>query len=391
MYRVPVAAAPAAVSRDEGTPPENDVKEGELASATEGVPVARGETDDEHVATLSASLFDAAVKAELKRYAKTGENADDYKPAPLSKEQLLKAAKEFVNRCTEAGEDSEGSPYVLVSRNCQDIPDRDFELDVLQSSGISKLWYALTKAKDLLIIKYASDPTHADGATELGSCVGNFAIQFGTEENPVFSYGGDGKKVLLSQTMIAPDALLNRNFPEQVPPEHLRAPFIAELEDEHRGPKELMEQLSTYLLQPVADYVLGIKVYKRSGPPAPAGAKRPFAAVALLWRRGPGGPLPQGSRATLVLARSFGTCELAHQSKNAFCTQRGNLQCVQPNQLDHPANHTAATDTITIPKAQLVNGAVDETGSQIHALQTDQDLTISLGRLRGIFNRKLPP
>lgn len=40
--------------------------------------------------------------------------------------------------------------------------------------------------------------------------------------------------------------------------------------------------------------------------------------------------------------------------------------------------------------AHLVKGAVDETGNQVHARQTDQDLTISLARLRGIFDMKLP-
>ena len=152
-----------------------------------------------------------------------------------------------------------------------------------------------------------------------------------------------------------------------------------------------MEQLSTYLLQPVADYVLGIKVHKRSGPPATANAKRPFAALALLWRCGPGGPLPPGGRAILVLVRSFGACELTMQSKNAFCTQRGILQQVEMDQLDHPVSHTRATDTITVPKAHLVQGAQDENGNSVHALETDQDLVISLGRLRGIFDMRLPP
>ena len=352
---------------------------------------------------MTLSLGDAAVKKELERYATRVEGNNNtgeyYKPEALSKEQLRKAAEEFAKRCTraEAGEeDSESTPYtyVLVSQNCHDIPNRDFELDAIQSTGISKLWYALTKNKDLLIIKYASDDTHADGVAELERVTGNFSIQFGTPEHPLFSFGGDGKKVLLSETRVAPDALLNRSFPEQEPPVDVRAPFIVELhvEYEHRGPntKELMEQLSTYLLQPVADYVLGIKVYKRSGPPALAHAKRPFAAVALLWRRGPGGPLPPGRKATLVLARSFGRCEMSPQSKRAFCIQRGLLQQVRPNQLDHPANHTTATDTITIPKAHLVQGAVDVAGNQVHALPTDQDLTISLARLRGICDTKLP-
>ena len=209
----------------------------------------------------------------------------------MSKHQLLKAANEFVKRCREAGEDSESNPYVLVSRNCEDMPNREFELDAIQSTSISKLWYALTKNKDLLIIKYSSDDAHAGGVSELNRCVGNFGIQFGTEAQPIFSFESDGMKVLLSQARVAPDSLLHRNFPRQEPPVDLRAPFIAELEYENRGPKALMEQLSTYLLQPVADCVLGIKVYKRSGPPATANAKRPFAALALLWRRGPGGPL----------------------------------------------------------------------------------------------------
>jgi len=142
-------------------------------------------------------------------------------------------------------------------------------------------------------------------------------------------------------------------------------------------------------MQPVVDYALGVKVYKRSGP-AVATGKRPFSAVALLWRRGSGGPLPLGRKAVLLETRSFGTCALAPQSIRAFCTQQGILQKVQPNQLDHPQNHTLATDVITIPKANLVQGATDESGNPVIALQTDHDLTINLGRLRGIFNMPLP-
>ena len=353
----------------------------------------RSESVEEGGTGQKTSLWDDTVKTELDFYATQGENGTvGYAPGPLSKEQLRKAAEEFAKRCsgTDEEESTNGSPYVLVSQNCQDMPGREFELEAIKSTGLSKLWYALTKDKDLLIIKLASDDTHADAVNELGRVVGNFAVQFGTPMHRIFSCGGDGKKVLLSQTQVAPDALLNRNFPEQPPPVDLRAPFIAELEYERWGPKALMEKLSTYLMQPVADYVLGIKVYKRSGPPVAAPGKRQFAAVALLWRRGPGGPLPSGSRAPLVPARSFGTCELSSQSKNAFCTQRGCLQRVQLNQLDHPANHTAATDIIRIPKAHLVQGAVDEAGNQVHAVQTDQDLTISLEELRGIINMKLP-
>lgn len=381
---VPSSDGPEAARAPPAAPPPAESREERSESVEEGGTVQK------------TSLWDDAVKTELDRYATQGENGTGgYAPGPLSKKQLRKAAEEFVKRCSETDEEdtTNESPYVLVSQNCQDMPGREFELEAIKSTGISKLWYALTKDKDLLIIKFASDDTsdtHADAVSELGGVVGNFAVQFGTPMHRIFSYGGDGKKVLLFQTQVAPDALLNRNFPEQSPPVDLRAPFIAELECEHRGPKALMEQLSTYLMQPVADYVLGIKVYRRSGPPVAAPGKRPFAAVALLWRRGPRGALPPGSRAQLVLARSFGTCELSPQSKNAFCTQRGSLQQVQLNQLDHPANHTAATDIITIPKAHLVQGAVDEAGNQVHAVQTDQDLTISLEELRGLFNMKLP-
>ena len=123
-----------------------------------------------------------------------------------------------------------------------------------------------------------------------------------------------------------------------------------------------MLQLDPYLLQPVADYVLGIKVYKRSGPAPPAGTKRPFAAIALLWRRG---AAPPGGQASLVGVWSFGTCELPQRSKQAYCKKRGNLQQVRVAQIVHPAAHTIASDTITIPKAHLVRGVVDENGAQV--------------------------
>lgn len=159
------------------------------------------------------------------------------------------------------------------------MPSREFDIKAIESTGISKLWYALTEANDLLIIKFVSDDTHADGVAELTSLVRNFTGQFGTVENAVCSYSGDDKKVLVPQTKIAPDALLNRNFPEQPTPVDPRRPFIAKLECEQRGPKELMQQLSTYVMQPEADYFLGVKACKRSGP-AVATGKRPFSAVA---------------------------------------------------------------------------------------------------------------
>ena len=118
------------------------------------------------------------------------------------------------------------------------------------------------------------------GVAEVGRVIGNFAIQFGTPEHPLFSFGGHDRKMFLSQTVVAPDALLNRNYPEQDPPAGLGAPIIEEMEHEHQGPKALMKQL--ILLQRVVAYVLGIMVYKRSGLPSLGSAERSFAAVALL-------------------------------------------------------------------------------------------------------------
>jgi hypothetical protein len=66
-------------------------------------------------------------------------------------------------------------------------------------------------------------------------------------QHPVFSCGSDGESKLLSGTRIAPDALLDRIYPKQQPPVDVRAPLVVELEHENRGPKELMELLSTYL------------------------------------------------------------------------------------------------------------------------------------------------
>ncbi|KAL3930305.1 MAG: hypothetical protein SGARI_004519 [Bacillariaceae sp.] len=129
-------------------------------------------------------------------------------------------------------------------------------------------------------------------------------------------------------------------------------------------------------------------VYKRSGPPATGGMKRPFAAIALLWRRG---AAPPGNLVSFVQAWSFGSCALPPGSKNVFCRRRGNLQQVQPGQITHPQSHTLATDAIVIPNAHLVQGVVDENGIQIPIRPTDNDMTIDLGEIRGFFDDKLPP
>ena len=328
------------------------------------------------------------METEVGRYADaSAQEEGTYMPGPMSRSQLVKAANEFIKRCDEG--DSECVPLVLVSRNCEKIPSLEFERDALRSSdnNISKLWYALTQDKDLFIIKFASDITHGDAVAELVGCVRDFGKQFGNRGRRVFHWGTDGTRALLSGTIVAEDALLQRVYPAQGRPQQLRSPFVVELEYEHRTPKALLLQLDTYLLQQVADYVLGIKVYKRSGPAPPAGAKRPFAAIALLWRRG---AAPPGGLATLVGVWSFGTCELQASSKQAFCRKRGNLQRVGVAQIVHPATHTVVSDTITIPKAHLVQGVVDENGRQVTVRQTDQDLTIDLGEIRGFFDDNLP-
>ena len=114
----------------------------------------------------------------------------------------------------------------------------------------------------------------------------------------------------------------------------------------------------------MSDYILEIKVYKRSGPKHfLTGTKRPFAAIALLWCRG---VAPPGSgSASLMGVWSFGTC-LPQGSKQAFCKKkRGNLQQVKFAQIVHPPSHTVSSDTITIPKEHLVRGVVDENGVEV--------------------------
>jgi hypothetical protein len=175
----------------------------------------------------------------------------------------------------------------------------------------------------------------------------------------------------------------------------LRAPFIAELEHRHCTEKGLMERLDIYLKQEVADYVLGIVVYDRSDGSSQAQqllstgtTKRPFAAIALLWRRGAAGP---GGLATLGGVWSFGTCELSLKNKLAFCSrQHGKLQQVKLVQIVHPPVHTVETDTITIPKAELLQNVVDVNGAQVLIRDTDQNLTINLRLLRSMFDDTLP-
>jgi hypothetical protein len=95
--------------------------------------------------SVEQSLWDASMIKEINRYSSEhsvfeSESPDgafgtcSYRPAPLSKTQLGKAAKEFVRRCQEYEKEdleSEVLPYVLVSQNC-----RDTRRPVLSSFGM---------------------------------------------------------------------------------------------------------------------------------------------------------------------------------------------------------------------------------------------------------------
>ncbi len=307
----------------------------------------------------------------------------------MRKVQLRKAAEEFVRRCND---DNEDLSFVLVSRNCKDMPRRDFELEALQSIKVSKLWYALTKTKDLLIIKYAYGLAYSEASPYVGVCAMNFAKQFDTEDSDPLGGCLNGKLMLLSGTVVAPDFVLDTTYPDferGIDPEQLRASLVLEVEYEHRWPSLLLERLSEYTQQEEAGYVMGIKVYERSGDPIP-GEKRKFAAIAVLWRRGDT-QREEEVEVPFVGAWSFGTCALDPLTKATFCRQRGLLQQIQQDQIKHPTEHTTESDTIVIPKANLLQGVVDQKGDPIIIRDDHQDLTIDLGDVRDILDHNLPP
>ena len=122
-------------------------------------------------------------------------------------------------------------------------------------------------------------------------------------------------------------------------------------------------------------------------PPAREGGKRLFAAIALLWRRGNAQP---GDQVEFVGAWLFGTCTLSNPPIRAFCTQRGNLQQIQPDQIRHPPQHNPEADTIVIPNAHLVQGVVDENGVLIPRNPNHNGLTIDLEEVRCIIDEQLP-
>lgn len=324
-------------------------------------------------------LFTAAVKSELLLYenkSETSSNESVYKPASstiLTKDHLRTAALEFVKRGEE--EPNLAGPS-LVSRNVSKSPSLEFEREALAGTGIAKLWYALTKEKDLLIIKISSGDTHSKSVARLILDLGAFSDQY----DGIFDVDSDGDHVLISGTTIAPDTLLQRSYPNQPPTNpQLRSPLVVELEIGNRGPKGLMEQLGTYLQQPESDYALGIKIYKRSGP-AVTNGKRPFAALAALWRRA---NIPAGQPAQFVGVWSFGTGALHRNSASAFTTTRGNLAPIP--EISHPS----PSDNIVIPATQLIQGAVDIHGDPVPLLVGGNDLVVRLDKIRDICDRRL--
>lgn len=326
-------------------------------------------------------VYTRAVQSELLRYANETSSRECYKPSTttLSQTQLRAAALEFLKRCDE-GEDVCG---LLVSRNLsvRESPSRQFEMEALAGTRIVKLWYAMTKANDLVIIKISSGDAHSRSVVRLISDLVAFSDQYGG----IFDVDSDGDHVLLSGTIIAPDSFLQRIYPEQPPAVNtnpqLRAPLVVELEIGNRGPKALMEQLSVYLQQPESDYALGIKIYNRMGPPVPAG-RRPFAAIAALWRRGNAALV--GQQVQFVGVWSFGTGALHPNSVRAFATARENLAPIP--QIVHPAPSL----NIIIPGADLIQGAVDIHGSNVPLLPNGNDLVVHLGQIRDICDRRLP-
>lgn len=93
----------------------------------------------ESLSKVPSCFWDAAtLEAELEHNAESTLRAvDSHRPGKMSQHQLCKAAEEFVKRCSN----EEDIPYFLVSRNCKDMPSRDFELAALQQSikKVSKL------------------------------------------------------------------------------------------------------------------------------------------------------------------------------------------------------------------------------------------------------------
>jgi hypothetical protein len=119
-----------------------------------------------------------------------------------------------------------------------------------------------------------------------------------------FWIGAQMRKASLRNSMVAADSVLQHVYLVQLTLLHEKGlSFIAELEYGNPGPEALLLLLNTYLLQqPEADYVLGIKVYKRSGQ-AQLPAKRLSSDIALLWRRGtaqPSGGVVASNKATFL-------------------------------------------------------------------------------------------
>ena len=161
------------------------------------------------------SLWDAAVEAELRRYRldnKSRKLTQSYKPKQMCKEQLRLGALEALRRCRDEEEGIDGLNYVLVARNCRKVPSTEMERLALTETRIKKLWYALMVEGDLLIAKFASDIVQGDAVAPFVSSCFLFSSQYGMD-NPIFTAGSDGTRVLISGAKVAADSVIQRTFP----------------------------------------------------------------------------------------------------------------------------------------------------------------------------------
>jgi len=354
----------------------NNKNEGTVA-ASENVGTSAPAID-----SMNTLTFQQELALEISKY-ESQEGVLTYKPGPLDDRQLRQAALEFKKRWEkeesrwekeEESLEADDCPFVLVSRNCSEIPSDGLTRHALQCLEIDTLWYYLTEDGDLFITELASGLRH--GAC-VASVIGDFSIfarQYAGGNGAPFSVNGDGIFVVVGGRK-APDAVLQRRYPFQQPPMVLRSPFVVELEVGNRGPKALMLQLEQYLQLPHSAYVLGIKIYrKRRHLP-----NHPFAAVAILWHQPPppvGGGPPPGIN--LVNVWNFGTADLHTGSKRAFCGLGPGVPAVGlPLPVMGNFQYPAPNTIINVPSATLVTNQniLDSNGGLVPA---GPNLTIDL-------------
>lgn len=336
-------------------------------------------------------VYTRAVQSELLRYANetttSSSSRRSYKPSTgtttttLSQTQLRAAVLEFWKRC-DKGEDVGGLLVVARNLSVGKSPSRQFEIKAPAGTGIAKLWYAMTKANDLVIRKISLGDAHSKSVVRLIGDLVAFSDQYG---GILFDVDSDGDHVLLSGTTVAPDAYLQRIYPEQPPAVNTnpppRAPLVVELEIGNRGPQGFDGTAEPLL----AATGIGLRTRNQNlqsnGTPRHRW-KRPFAAIAALWRRR---NAALGQQVQFRGVWLFGTRALDPNSVCAFTTAHGNLAPIP--QIEHPAPCL----NIIIPGADLIQGAVDiYHGTNVPLLPNGNDLVVHLGQIRDICDRRLP-